>query len=535
MPAMCPAMKINLPVSGRALELPHDINILSTTDLKGLITYVNPELVETSGFSEEELLGQSHNIVRHPDMPPVAYAQLWKNLQSGRSWMGVVKNRCKNGDHYWVSAYVTPIIENGRIIEYQSVRTKPTEHWVAAAEQLYPQLFGQRMPRVLRRPRVSLFGRLLGLCAGALAVGFGCASLAFSFDPLAALLCAGLALALCAAGLWHSLTPWRQLLAEVRKIAINPVGQWIYSGRRDEFGAIAFALRMQAMEASAIVGRMGEAARQLAEHAARLQAAVERNALGTRQQQQETQQVASAIEQMSASIFEVANNALHSAEAAEQGDDAARAGERQVAATGRSIESLAQEVQRATEAVQRLQARGSQITAVIEVIEGIAGQTNLLALNAAIEAARAGDAGRGFAVVADEVRNLAVRTQDSTAQIQQMLGALQGEINAAVQTMHDSREQALHSEAQAAQATQALRGVHARVSAISDMSAQIASAVDQQSSASAAIQQAIEVIRQATGQSVQHGNDSHQAASEVSRQAGQLRLLARQFWQKRFS
>src|SRR5690606_14600258 len=99
MPAVCPAMKINLPVSGRALDLPHDINILSTTDLKGLITYVNPELVETSGFSEEELLGQSHNIVRHPDMPPVAYAQLWKNLQSGRSWMGVVKNRCKNGDH----------------------------------------------------------------------------------------------------------------------------------------------------------------------------------------------------------------------------------------------------------------------------------------------------------------------------------------------------------------------------------------------------------------------------------------------------
>jgi aerotaxis receptor len=522
-------MKINLPVSGRALDLPSDINILSTTDLKGLITYVNRELVETSGFSEAELLGQSHNIVRHPDMPPVAYAQLWKNLQSGRSWMGMVKNRCKNGDHYWVSAYVTPIIENGRIIEYQSVRTKPTEEWIAAAEKLYPQLFKQHVPRVLRRPRVSLFGRLLGLCGGALAVGFGCASLAFGLDPLAALLSAGLALALCAAGLWHSLAPWRQVLAEVRTIAINPVGQWIYSGRRDEFGAIAFALRMQAMEASAIVGRMGEAARQLAEHAARLQSAVERNAQGTRQQQQETQQVASAIEQMSASIFEVANNALHSAEAAEQSDDAARAGERQVAATGHSIETLAHE------AVQRLQTRGSQITAVIEVIEGIAGQTNLLALNAAIEAARAGEAGRGFAVVADEVRNLAVRTQDSTAQIQQMLGALQGEIDAAAQGMHNSREQALHSESQAAHATQALLDVHARVSAISDMSAQIASAVDQQSSASAAIQQAVEVIRQATGQSVQHGNDSHRAASEVSRQAGHLRLLARQFWQKRFS
>ncbi len=528
-------MKINLPVSGRAIALPDDINILSTTDLKGIITYVNPELVQASGFTEEELLGQSHNIVRHPDMPKAAYAQLWKNLQSGRSWMGMVKNRCKNGDHYWVSAYVTPIIENGRTVEYQSVRTKPAEHWVAAAEQLYPQLSGPRRPRVLRRPRLSLFGRLLGLCAGALAVGFGCASLAFGLDPLAALLSAGLALGLCAAGLWHSLAPWRQLLAEARKIALNPVGQWIYSGRRDEFGTIAFALRMQAMEASAIVGRMGEAARQLAEHAARLQTAVESNAQGTRHQQQETQQVASAIEQMSASIFEVAHNALHSAEAAEQGDVAARAGERQVAATGCSIESLAQDIQRAADAVQQLQTRGSQITAVIEVIEGIAGQTNLLALNAAIEAARAGEAGRGFAVVADEVRSLAVRTQDSTAQIQQMLGSLQKEIDSAAQAMHASREQARHSEAQAAQASQGLRDVYARVSAISDMSAQIASAVEQQSSTSAAIQQAIEAIRLATGQSVQHGNDSHRAASEVSRQAAQLRLLARQFWQKRFS
>ncbi|WP_440075200.1 PAS domain-containing protein, partial [Klebsiella pneumoniae] len=104
------------------------------------MTYVNPDFIKISGFTEEELLGQPHNIVRHPDMPPAAFEHMWSTLKSGRSWMGLVKNRCKNGDHYWVSAYVTPIAKNGSIVEYQSVRTKPEPEQVLAAEKLYAQL-----------------------------------------------------------------------------------------------------------------------------------------------------------------------------------------------------------------------------------------------------------------------------------------------------------------------------------------------------------------------------------------------------------
>ncbi|WP_407228476.1 PAS domain-containing protein [Escherichia coli] len=98
------------------------------------------DFIKISGFTEEELLGQPHNIVRHPDMPPAAFEHMWSTLKSGRSWMGLVKNRCKNGDHYWVSAYVTPIAKNGSIVEYQSVRTKPEPEQVLAAEKLYAQL-----------------------------------------------------------------------------------------------------------------------------------------------------------------------------------------------------------------------------------------------------------------------------------------------------------------------------------------------------------------------------------------------------------
>lgn len=140
-------MRMNLPVTGRDVSISDTANILSTTDLNGDITYVNPDFIKISGFDEDELLGQHHNIVRHPDMPREAFADLWFSVRGGNSWMGMVKNRCKNGDHYWVSAFVTPISRNGRVVEYQSVRTKPQPAQIAAAEGLYAQLRDQRPRR----------------------------------------------------------------------------------------------------------------------------------------------------------------------------------------------------------------------------------------------------------------------------------------------------------------------------------------------------------------------------------------------------
>src|SRR5690606_30707538 len=102
------AVRKNLPVTGRTVDLPEHANIFSTTNAKGQISYVNGQFVQISGFSEAVLIGQPHNVVRHPDMPPEAFAQMWATLKRGRSWMGLIKNRCKNGDHYWVSAFVTP-------------------------------------------------------------------------------------------------------------------------------------------------------------------------------------------------------------------------------------------------------------------------------------------------------------------------------------------------------------------------------------------------------------------------------------------
>ena len=127
-------MRVNLPVSQQELLLHDDDLIVSRTDLKGRITYANPVFLRTSGYDIDELLGKAHNIVRHPDMPPEAYADLWADLQAGRPWSGLVKNRCKNGDFYWVRANVTPIRQNGQVCGYMSVRTKPSREEIAAAE-----------------------------------------------------------------------------------------------------------------------------------------------------------------------------------------------------------------------------------------------------------------------------------------------------------------------------------------------------------------------------------------------------------------
>ena len=117
-------MKINMPVTQTQIELKDSSQIVSKTDLKGQITFVNREFIDVSGFSEAELIGQSHNIVRHPDMPPEAYEDLWTTVKSGKPWIGIVKNRCKNGDHYWVEAIVSPVQENGQVVGFISVRKK---------------------------------------------------------------------------------------------------------------------------------------------------------------------------------------------------------------------------------------------------------------------------------------------------------------------------------------------------------------------------------------------------------------------------
>ena len=522
-------MRTNLPVTGREVSFADNANILSTTNLDGDITYVNPDFVRISGFSAEELLGQHHNMVRHPDMPTQAFADLWGNVRAGRSWMGMVKNRCKNGDHYWVSAFVTPISRGGKVVEYQSVRTRPTAEQVSAADALYAKLRDGKTPSALRSRPLSLPLRLAGLVsAGTFA---GCALGAWAGDAslFSALLSGGIG-SLFAAGLaLATVAPLQRLAEQARRLADNPVGQLVYTGRRDEFGEIGFAMKMLEAEAGATVGRIADSAQQLSGHARELMNVMDSNSQSAALQQQETDQVAAAINQMSVSVQEVALNAQRTADAASRAEAEADAGGKVVSQTGITITRLAEDIQQAADVIHELETHSQNISKVLDVIRGIAEQTNLLALNAAIEAARAGEQGRGFAVVADEVRALARRTHDSTEEIEGLIANLQRVAQQAVEQMQSSRSLTQRTVDLANEAGVALGRITESVSTIEQMNQQIAAAAEQQSAVAENISESVTRVRDIGDQSASATEQTAGASAELARLGVELQELVRQF------
>ncbi|EPL08465.1 chemotaxis sensory transducer, Pas/Pac sensor [Pseudomonas sp. CF161] len=526
-------MKINLPVTGRNVDFAPDVNILSTTDLTSAITYANPDFVEISGYDRDELLGSPHNLMRHPDMPSAAFAHMWQTLKAGRSWMGLVKNRCKNGDHYWVSAYVTPVTRDGQAVEYQSVRTKPTARQIDAAEAAYAQLRSPRSALWRRLPTLGVKLKLWALVSGAFMASFLASTSLLPPSVWSHGLAVAAGCGLSALGICLLLKPLDQLSVRARQIADNPLSQGIYTGRADAFGQIGFALHMLEAQVGAVVGRIGDASQRLAGHAAELVEHLHSSHSSTLEQQAETDQVAAAIHQMAASVAEVANHAQQASQAADQAEGETRAGHHLVGESRSAVLRLASELVRATEVIHQLENHSSDISGVLDVIRSIAEQTNLLALNAAIEAARAGEQGRGFAVVADEVRGLAQRTQDSTNEIQRMISTLQNGARDAVQVMLQSSEHAQNSVDQTQRAAVALDGISQRVNQITEMSLQIAAAVEEQSAVSEDINRNISGIRNACDATVSAGQQSHINSGDVAALAGDLQQLAHEFWHKR--
>ena len=152
-------MRTNLPVTQHEFVIPDGVTLVSVTDLTSRITYCNPAFIAVSGYSKEELLGHPHNLVRHPDMPAEAFRDMWATLQSGQPWSALVKNRRKNGDHYWVQANATPIMGNGQVTGYMSVRTKPSREQIEQADALYARM---RAEAETGRPSLALHhGRLV--------------------------------------------------------------------------------------------------------------------------------------------------------------------------------------------------------------------------------------------------------------------------------------------------------------------------------------------------------------------------------------
>lgn len=522
-------MKKNLPVTEIERVMGDGMRIISSTDIKGIITNVNDDFVQMASFTPEELVGTNHNIIRHPDVPAAAFQDLWDNLKAGRSWKGIVKNRAKNGDHYWVDAHVASLVEGGEVVGYESVRVKPSRERVERAQAIYDAVNGDK---ALPTPADDFSFTRRALIAGLLPVLLIGTGWLLGTTQITTLMIAVLLVGIAAAAglaLWCA-APVHKAAAQAREIVHNPLCQGMYFGTiKCELGQVRYAMEFLQSTLRTLLVRTNQAATQLADSAARCKEGMRAATVDLDEQTQNVEQVAAAIDQMVATVQEVASNTANASTAAHDALTRASEGKRIVDESVGATEALASEVETAADVVRRVEEESQNIGSVLDVINGIAEQTNLLALNASIEAARAGDQGRGFAVVADEVRALAHRTKESTEEIQATIKRLQVGTEEAVAVMGRSKERVAQGIEQVSQSGAALDSIRESVSTITAMNDQIASSTEEQGAVSEEIRRNIHNINDVSRRTTESVHGTVAIGDELSHLAQQLSALMHQF------
>lgn len=509
-------MRLNLPITQREHPFPAGTTLVSTTDLKGRITYCNPAFVEVSGFSREELLGQPHNIVRHPDMPAEAFRDLWATLRAGLPWTGLVKNRRKNGDHYWVLANVTPVVRAGRAVGYLSVRTQPPRAMVEQAEALYARMRAEaergRRTLMLHRGELRHTG-WRGWVARArpspsasllLALGSGTAIAAavghtLPAQPWAAAVEYGVdALVVVALWLWlrqRLLHPVRQAQQVATQLAGGDLNTRHLAAQWPEpYATLIRGLRQTGINIDAVV-------RDVRDQAQLLDMAAQEIAAANHDLSQRSETQASNLEQSAAALTELVETVRATTEQAQH-----------AAAQAQQVAHATQQASAQTQALQQATAQtrdaAERISAITHIIENLAFQTNILALNAAVEAARAGEAGRGFAVVAAEVRQLAQRSGSAAKEIKGLI---------------DNTVAAVQRAASTADATQqVMANVRSGIEATHTMAQSIAQATQQQLDTLAQLQQAVHQLDDLTQRNAAMVEQIAASASGLRQQSEQL-------------
>lgn len=381
--------------------------IVSHTDLKGIITYVNYDFESVSGFHREELFGKPHSIIRHPDMPRSAFYDLWATIKTGQPWQGLVKNRTKDGGYYWVDARVSPLYEDGKHVGYLSVRFKPDRAAVQKINDLYKNIIqgSGAFPYSSYGSKFSIVSRLTTLqFLEIIPVAIASLPLYTKFNVTEALTGAWVSLILIL--LNNNLFIRSRLLKPIKNVV--SVGYSIAKGylqmdlrmnQHDEVGDLYRSLNIMVNNVIGVVGKIKEYAEIIQSAASSMSATSHALSQNSSEQAAAVEETSSSLEEMSATILQNADNAKSTEQIALKTADMSSVG-------GKAVQETVDAM--------------TQITEKVHVIEDIAYQTNLLALNAAIEAARAGIAGKGFAVVAAEVRKLAERSQNEAKVITEL-------------------------------------------------------------------------------------------------------------------
>lgn len=515
-------MKINMPVTNVESQLPEGEFIYSATDLKGVIVEANEAFAKLSGYAREEMIGQSHNLVRHPDMPPEAFADLWHDLKAGRPWRGIVKNRRKDGGFYWVVANVSPVRENGQLIGYQSVRARPTREEIAAADHAYKRIkAGDQSIRIengrVVKNRPAWVLHLLSLRSQMILAGLTTLIPAIealsdhlggpTFPDSVSIVVASVSI-LYALYFLFIYIPQTARDLDLTSVWLEDVlssgdlRKRLNLNRRDVVGSIARKADKFASSVQATVQGIADIAQQVALATGEVSSGMKSSHISAQKQSDATSSAAAAIEQVTVSIGEVAAHAKTTMETATHTGEISRQSTQVTRDASRTIKSLADTVRQSAEQVESLGKRSEEISRVTSVIKEIADQTNLLALNAAIEAARAGESGRGFAVVADEVRKLAERTARATQEIAQMTQSIQSETQHAVDGMRSGAQQVAEGVHLVNATEESLSQINSEMNKTTEMVGEISHASHEQQSAMIQLAQNVERVANMTEQNV---------------------------------
>lgn len=504
-------MRINQPVTNKEKMIPQGATLVSKTDPKGIITYASKDFSDISEYENAAMLGEPHNIVRHPDMPQAAFADLWDRIRSGRPWRGLVKNRARSGDHYWVDAQVAPQYKNGRLVGFMSVRRPPLRADVEKAEELYARLnkLGKKASLDPRSKLHKFFNRIpIRYRLGFLLIG----SVATAVLPLVLYLLGNTTWLLVSSvivinALNFPVLLWtRHVLIKQLRLAnqaLREMGEGDFTKPLDvrddsEMGRLLESIQIMNTNISGLIFQMTETgkdlntqAKTLAESSQSLSSAIEQVSQQTNtissaatQMDQNLQVISSSVEEMSISIGEVAAKASESARVAKEASEIAG-----------NAQTLVRELSSAAE----------NIGQIIGIISKIAEQTNMLALNAAIEAAGAGEAGKGFAVVASEVKELARQTTASAEDIKRQ-----------IQSMQKSTETTIV----------AINSITEIIQRVNEGNSRIASAVEEQSMTTREIARNVSEISGASAEISRNIASISQAVTESANDAQKLSRLS---------
>ncbi|MBU1395339.1 MAG: PAS domain-containing protein [Gammaproteobacteria bacterium] len=522
-------MRSNMPVTNVEYVLQDTETVVSKTDLHGNITYVNQDFINISGFSEDELLGAPQNIVRHPDMPVEAFADFWRTLKEGKAWTGLVKNRCKNGDHYWVQANAAPLIENGQMIGYSSIRTKPSRDQVQAAEGAYRAIKGGDKTLKIQEGnavRPSFLQRCCGDTLKALSlksilsiVSFSMAVMFVAIGILAwmasteanqtftgwlmAIAALGVPLAAVFAVMCYRIVvvPLERVRGDIERMSSGDLTGQIEANGVEESSRLIQSLRVLQINIKLLVGQIKQSTEIVGLGASEI-------ATGNLDLSSRTEQQASSLEETASSMEELTSTVKQNA-------DNARQANQLVVSTADVAVKGGQVVSQVVDTMASIKDSSRKIADIIGVIDGIAFQTNILALNAAVEAARAGEQGRGFAVVASEVRNLAQRSASAAKEIKGLIEDSVGKVDLGGKLVN--------------QAGESMNEIVSSVKRVTDIMSEIAAASQEQSTGIEQVNEAITQMDDVTQQNAALVEEAAAASESLQEQAEKLTELVGSF------